>query len=479
MADASAAGPRVDWRLLRAVALVLLALKLVLLAVAHPFMDETYYFVWGQHLQLSYFDHPSLVGWTQALAGAVFGWNIAGLRAMVVVTLFGDLALLYLLARGSAGDDWRWSFWTGAVLFLATPILFGLSSVALPDHLLILCVLATVLAVERLRTSGDVRWLYGAALAIGCATLSKYTGALLGVAALFYVVTTPAMRPLLRSPHFYLAAVLAPALQAPVLLWNMQHGFASFGFIVGGRQALPTAFDLSGAGGFLLGAIVVLSPFVVVAIGRFLFARNDGHGFARIVFWLSTLGFLAASAFTNILIHWNVVAYAVVLPFLAPYFRSRLLASAQIVYGVLAIGVAAVNYAVVPVTALTSHADQTSGWSYGWDEIGAAVDSLRQNESVGFVAATDYALTSPLAFALHDASVTSLSPKRDAYDDWFDAGAHAGQDALIVADQWRPLGAAIKARFASVEKLRSLDIVRSGRTLDRYTIYLGKGFAAN
>lgn len=35
------------WQTLRAVALVLLVVKLALLVLAHPFMDETYYFMWG------------------------------------------------------------------------------------------------------------------------------------------------------------------------------------------------------------------------------------------------------------------------------------------------------------------------------------------------------------------------------------------------------------------------------------------------
>lgn len=462
---------------LRAVALVLLAVKLAMLVLAHPFMDETYYFVWGQHPALSYFDHPPLIGWTQGLAGAMFGWNIAGLRAMVLLTLIGDLWLLRQLARQLGGEAWRGWFWTGAVLFLATPILFGLTSVALPDHLLLLFALATVYCVERFRADiGRVRWLYLAALAIGCATLSKYTGALLALGVLIHALATPALRPVLRSPHFYLAALFALALQAPVLVWNLQHGFASFGFIVGGRAPLAGTLNLAGLGGFLLGAVAVLSPFWLVPLARFLMARGDRHGFSRTVFWLSTVGFLCASVFTNILIHWNVLAYLAVLPFLAPAFRSRLLLGAQVAYGALAIAAAAVNYAVVPITALTSHADQTSGWSYGWDEVAAAVRQAQQDQPDAFIAATDYALASPLAFALHDPAVTSLSPRRDAYDDWFDSAAHAGQSALIVADQWRPLDDGIRARFAAVTKLRTVEIVRFGRTLDRYTIYLAQGF---
>lgn len=460
------------WQTLRIVALVLLATKLVLLVVAHPFMDETYYFMWGQHPQFSYFDHPALIGWTQGMAGAVFGWNVVGLRVTVLLTLLGDLALLYAFARRLAGEGWQDWFWTSVVVFLATPILFGLTSVALPDHLLMFFGLAAIYCVGRLQAEPEkVRWLYLAALAIGLATLSKYTGVLLAAAALAHVIATPHLRPLLQRAHFYLGGLLIIVLQVPVLIWNLQHGFASFGFITGGRTALQGSFNLGGLGGFLLGALVVLSPFVLVPIGRFLLVRDDGHGYARLVFWLSTLGFLAASLWTNILIHWNVLAYVAALPFLAPYLRTRLLLAAQITYGMLAIGIATVNYAVLPITAMTSHADQTSGWSYGWDEVAQAVREIRAGEPIGLIGATDYALASPLGFALADRDVVSVSAKRDAYDDWFDSGRYAGQTVLIVADQWRPLDADIAGRFAQVEAIRTLPITRFGYAIDVYTIY--------
>lgn len=461
------------WQTLRVVALVLLAIKLALLVIAHPFMDETYYFMWGRHPQLSYFDHPALIGWTQGAAGAAFGWSIIGLRAMVALTLVGDLALLYLFAHRLAGEDWPHWFWTSVLVFLATPILFGLTSVALPDHLLIFFSLVTIYAIDRLRAdAGNVRWLYLAALTIGLATLSKYTGALLAGAALIYVFVTPALRPLFRRPHVYFAGALIVALQAPVLVWNVQHGFASFGFITGGRAALQGAFNLVGLGGFMLGAIAVLSPFILIPMARFLLARNDGHRFAKLVFWLSTLGFLAASLWTNILIHWNVLAYVAVLPFLAPYFRARWLIAAQVAYGVLSIGFASVNYAVVPITAMTSHTDQTSGWSYGWDEVAAAVREIRARETIDVIAATDYALASALGFALADPDVVSVSARRDAYDDWFSLSEHKGQTLLIVADQWRPLDA---SQFAKVEPIQTVAITRFGRAIDTYTLYRAVG----
>ena len=471
-----------DWRIVRVVAVILLAIKLVLLVAAHPFMDETYYFVWGRHLQLSYFDHPALVGWTEALGGALFGWTIVGLRATVLLTLVGDLVLLYLFARrSSAPDDWRWTFWMSVTIFLATPILFGLSSVALPDHLLLFFSLAAVYCVERLRHDPQsVRWLYLAALAIALATLSKYTGALLGVALLIYLIQASPLRWWFRSPHLYLAILVAVALQVPVLIWNAQHGAASFGFIVGGHvrpQSGSFAVNPESIRGFLVGGLAVLSPFLLYPLTRFVFAGRDGHGYARMVFLLSTGGFFIASFATNILIHWNAIAYVAALPFLSRFYHSRVLLSAQLLYGTAAIVLAGINYAALPVTAPLGGADQTSAWSYGWDEVGAAVAELKAKEPIGFVAATDYALASPLAFALRDPDVTSISAHRDGYDDWFEPQAHKGQTALIVADTWRPLPGDFAAQFASVEVGRIVDIARYGYRVDHYTIYIARAFA--
>lgn len=463
-----------DWRVLRAIALIFLLARIVLFFVAHPFMDETYYWMWGQHFALSYFDHPALIGWTQGLA-SVFGWNIVALRLFPLLTLCADLVLLWLIAHRVAGDAWRESFWTIAAVFLSAPIFVLLTGSALPDHLLLCFSLLTVYAVESLKQAGSSRWLYLAGLSIGLAMLSKYTGAVLGAGLVIYLGATPALRQLLRSPHLYLAALLALALQLPVLLWNLQNGFASFGFIVDGRSGLGGGSTWwTGLGGYLAGAVAVLSPMLAVMMVRFASARGDGHGFPRLVFWFSTMAFLAASLFTNILIHWNAVAYIVVLPFLWPLLRARWLLMLQLVYGAIAIGAAGFNFAITPISSLYTAADQASSWSYGWDEVATKIGEIRQSQPVGFVAASDYALASPLAFAMHDANVTSLSPRREEYDYWFDPQAHRGQNALIVADRWRPLN--VDGHFASVTQLEQVDVTRLGRVTSRYRIYLGTGY---
>jgi 4-amino-4-deoxy-L-arabinose transferase-like glycosyltransferase len=469
-----------DWRIYRALALGFLALKLVLLVAARPFMDETYYWLWGQHLALSYFDHPPLVGWTQALASPL-GWNTIGLRAFVALTLLGDLALLHGFARHLAGAAWRDTFWATAALFLATPIFFGLTNLALPDHLLVFFALAAIYGFTRFRVAyeaGLPRWrfLYLAAFAVGLATLSKYSGALVAACIFLIVAFTPRLRGLFRSPHLYLAMLLVIVMQAPVLIWNLQHDMASFGFIFGGRR-ITGDLRWDGVAGYVLGFPLVLSPFLLWPLGRFLLARGDGNNFNRLIFWFSTVGFLAASFFTDILIHWNAIAYAAVLPFLAACLHARWLAIGHFMFGGLIALVLAVNYTVLPVVATYTYTDQSTALSYGWEEVIPVIDKLRAEHDIGFIATPWYASAGALAFAMHDPDVTSLNPGRDAFDDWFDAAAHAGEDALIVADRKRDLTEAIEAQFASVERLERVDIVRYGFTIERYSIYIARAYA--
>lgn len=482
MNDATGQTAGYSIRVLQALALTLFALKLALLAVANPFMDEAYYWMWGQHPALSYFDHPPMVAWVQGLSAAIFGWNRFALRLPIVLTMIGDFALLYLFARRLAGEQWRNWFWLSAVIFLTAPIYVAMTTVTLPDHLLILLGLAALYCLHGFAHSfeaGAPRWrlLYLGAAALGFAMLSKYYGALLGVGFVLFVVLRA--RGMLRSLHFYLAALLAVAMQTPVIIWNIQNGFASFGFILGGRSTVTSSVSFIGTLGYLLGIVAIVSPFLMWPMVRFAFGRGAKPQWLPVtVFWVSTLAFLVASLVTNILIHWNLVAYIAMLPFLVPHLRSRILLAAQVGYGVLAIGLLGFNYGVAPIVGLIGYADQTSAWSHGWDEIAPRVEALKSETGATFVATNGYVLAGSLGFAMHDPHVTSLSGARDAFDYWRDNAALDGKDAIIVADKWRSVTDGFARNFQSVTLLETISIERFGKRIDTYRIYLGKGFSA-
>ena len=466
--------------LLKALALILVGYKLVLLFSAGLFQDEAYYWLWGQHPALSYYDHPPLNAWLQGLAGAILGWNKLALRIVVALALVADIGLIWLISKRIAWD-WPEHFWRTIILFLGTPIFFAVTAVALPDHLLITFALAALYFFLSFfqRWPELPRWrdLYVGAFFLGLAALSKYSAAFIGVGLALYIVIAPRARPLLAKPQLYLAAAIAAAMQAPVLVWNLQNGMASFGFIFGARHAGLTA-TFEGLGGWLIGFLLVIGPFLMVPLFAFGLSRRKGEGLARTVFWISTLAILGISFFTTTLFHWNLIAYLAALPFLAFHMRWRWLTWLHIAYGVAFLSFMVVNYSWRPLTDVQGLRDEATAWAYGWDETAAAVAAAKAETGASFVASGDYTTASLLAFALKDKDVTSLNQRRDQFDFWFDDAAHAGADAILFGDTWRPLGGDVIARFREVVPLEEIVVTRGGQEIDRHQLYLGKGFIA-
>ncbi|HEY9009670.1 MAG TPA: glycosyltransferase family 39 protein [Devosia sp.] len=476
---ASRPAPLAPLTVLKLLALCLIALKLALLVFAGVFQDEAYYWLWGQHLDWSYFDHPPLNAWLQGLSGAIFGWNKLALRLPVALSLLADLGLIWLISKRIAWD-WPEHFWRTALVFLGTPIFFAVTAVALPDHLLVTFTLAALyFFLSFLQRWPELpRWrdLYLGAFFLGLAALSKYNAVFLGLGFGLYILVAPRARPLLGKPRLYLAAGIAVVMQAPVLIWNLQHGMASFDFILGTRHAgLTMLFE--GTGQWLFALVLLVGPFLLVPLFGFALSRRKGEGFARATFWLSTVAIVGISVITATLFHWNVVAYLAALPFLAFHMRQRWLTWLHIAYGFAFLIFMLVNYAFVPLTDVQGWRDEATGWIYGWDETAAAVDAARAEHGADFVAAADYTTASLLAFALGEKDgVTSLNPRRDQFDYWFDPVAQAGKDAILFGDTWRPLTGEVQAMFTEIVPLAELPVFAGGREVDRHVIYLGRGF---
>lgn len=447
-------------------------------------MDEAYYWMWGQHPALGYYDHPGLNAWLLGLSSTLFGWSKLALRLPVALAFLADIAALYRLARRIAGEAWQGYFWLTLLLFLVTPIYWMVTIVAIPDHLLLTTCLFAIYFFFRFFQDranggeGSSRDLYLAALVLGLAGLTKYNAAFLAVAVAVFVLLYD--RRLLGQPRLYLAALLTLALQLPTIIWNFSENFASWEFILHGRHAGLRA-EVDGLYPFIGGIVIFISPFLFWPIGKFVFARRTGvagMGFARTAFVISSIAIFGVALTTLTLFHWNLVAYAAMLPFLAIYMRPRFLIGLQTLYGVLFAVLAFINYSVVPLTD-PRWRDEATAWSYGWDDVALAAAEAAADNHAGFIAATDYTNASLLGFAMHNRDVTSLSPNAEAYDFWFDAPAHAGQDAILYADNWRPLREEITRRFSSVTLLQSFNTVVGGRSLDTRQLYLAKGFLPN
>ncbi|HVY50426.1 MAG TPA: glycosyltransferase family 39 protein, partial [Devosia sp.] len=180
-------------RTVQVVALVLVAFKFVQLATTGIFQDEAYYWMWGQHPALSYYDHPPLNAWLLGASSFLLGWNNLAVRVPVAMSFLADVGALFLMSVRFAGRDWQGHFWVTLLLFLTTPMYWLVTSMALPDHLLLTGCLFAILFFARFfmdRANGNPgldRDLYLGALALGVAGLAKYNAALLALALALYV----------------------------------------------------------------------------------------------------------------------------------------------------------------------------------------------------------------------------------------------------------------------------------------------------
>ena len=296
---------------------ILLALRIYFDVVTPPIGDEAYYWMWGQKLDWSYFDHPPLHAWLLRLMSILFGWNLFSLRALTWFTLGGTLWIMWLMSKRLKPEDPAVWFWPSAAVYLGSRLFFLMTSIVFNDHLLIFLCLASayaflVLTEKWEETGRSWSWLYAGAALLGLAVLTKYNGVLFGIGiAAFFVVRRP-LRPLWRSPHLYLAALISVAMQAPVLYWNATRHFASYEFHLSERwDATPIQFHPLGVLTYIAVAISYLSPLLLPPLVR-MFRTPLGQPFADrsrtmalSIFCVSSLVMLVMSAIVDVLFYWK------------------------------------------------------------------------------------------------------------------------------------------------------------------------------
>jgi 4-amino-4-deoxy-L-arabinose transferase-like glycosyltransferase len=480
---------KADMRLVWTALALLAAAKLWFVFAAGPLPDEAYYWLWGQRPDWSYFDHPPLQAWLQGAVSAIFGHSRFALRLPALLTTLVDLALIAWWVRRLADAGRDVPFPAAAAVFFASPVVFVYSTLVFHDHLMIallgIAAIAFAVAFERawIEARDHPAALWAAGLAVGLAALTKYNAALFGVAAALAVVLVPRFRLLLRSPHLWGAGLLALACLAPVFWWNAGNDNASFQYNLVDRLSMgwSARMTVEHVLVFTLLAVLTAGPFLMPAVLRL--AKGSEFGVATM--WrplalsalvLSTLACLSVAFLGPVQFYWNLPAWVAFLPWAALLMSGAMLRG-HLIAGMVVAAAFCANYAVLPLAALFGPADQESAMVYGWSEVAARVEAERAARGADFLLATDYRSGAILAFETGDARVEVISGRRSQFDLWRDEAALAGKDALILSDDWHPLDAMVAGRFAAVEPVAEVPVVRFGRTLKTYFLHAGRGYA--
>lgn len=290
--------------------------------------EEAYYWLYSQHPDLSYFDHPPMVAGMIGLGTTLFGNTEFGVRIVGNLLMIGTSILMYFFGR--AWFDATTGLLAALMLHIL-PVYFGAGFIATMDPALLLfwmlCLNGITLALRRNRTGG---W-YLAGIALGGALLSKYTGIFLVPGALLALSLHAPWRRHLRTPHPYLACLIALTMFTPVILWNARHHWASFHYQLMGRSdaaSMSFATVLESIGF----QIVVATPAIFWGVAASV-RRIHRKGYRRItpahiVAMVFSLPLIAVVIYKSIRgdsrINWTLPAYLSLMPAASRYFLALL-----------------------------------------------------------------------------------------------------------------------------------------------------------
>lgn len=293
-----------------------LLIKLAIAAWIPLAHDETYYWVWSHHLQLSYFDHPPFVAWLFRL-GHPLEYFLNAVRFPAV--LFGHLTLLIwvlIFKKFLPSLNLRW--WM--ILALFSPLIGPGSLIITPDVPLMffwaLSLYFFLCAVEK----PDPWTLILLGLAMGLGFASKYHMALFAICALAYIFTLRAWH-LLRPRVILITTIFFLLGSAPVWIWNFQNDFVSFLFQLNhglGESRWKPAWTVA----YVLGQIGLIFPVVFwAALPRS--QVNQKNSWLHLFAWIPLIFFFLTSFKGHVEANWPAVAYPslVALALLTPWFE--------------------------------------------------------------------------------------------------------------------------------------------------------------
>ncbi len=452
------------------------ALRLVVAWAAPMAPDEAYYWVWSHALAPGYLDHPPMVALCIKLGTLIVGEGNLGVR--LLSPIFAAIGSVLLVKAGDDLFPGKAAGLRAAVLMNATLLFAAGATTMTPDSPLLLFWTATVWALARLRATGKGGWWLVAGLAAGLALDSKYTAVLLAPAILLWLVASPEMRPWLRRPQPYLAALLAGLLFAPVFVWNAQHGWASFAK-QGGRAAdWSPSRALQFVGELFAGQFGLATPIVAVLAGAgFVLAVKRARSGDASWTLLAALSGIPALVFLQ-----HALGDRVQANWPAIIFPSALLAAAglsgfwlKLYKPAIALGLAMTALVWVQATIAPLHLpmrqDPTLLRLGGWDSLAAEIDAVATAQGASFIADDNYGHAALLSRLLPPGRVVLGVDARWAL---FNLPHHAatqdGEVGLLVRSARRDdvpdLG-----YWSSITRLKLISRARHGMVAEDFRLY--------
>lgn len=437
-------------------------------------VDEAHYVLYAKFLDLSYVDHPPLVGWVHALIFYTLGTNefLARLPAILVFAGTSYLAYRFLWSISRSA-----SLSLAAVLALNSSFLFNaLGLMLLPDSLLLPLAFLFLEIVLKIAAHGQRKHFLYLGLILGTAGLAKYT-AILFLPPLLLFFLSQRRWVLLFSKYLFLTALIASLSLVPVVIWNGQNDWISFRY-QGKHLTSFSAHMLPNFFFSLLGQFLSYSPFLfgVACYGftRSWSASNERIFLAFLLGVSSLIFFSFFSFFDVILPHWNCLFYLLFIP-LGVYYLGREENRRKKKILKICIGVSCA-FTIFLYAELAGKffrfPDFRSPFQdiYGWDHICHEANRwLKENpRSPKALAVTNWTMGSRVMYYSlpYGHEVFVIDKRRDQFDIWQKKEPY-GYDLLFIQTYFEKVDIGQKFKCAQVLPSHTWEITLNGRKVNK------------
>lgn len=465
-------------------------LRLVAGASTELTTDEAHYALFGLHLDWSYFDHPSLIGWLQAVV-LQFSDSDLALRIMPILLFSAASLVLYRVSTTLFPNESPWLGFVSVAIMQSGVMLQLIGLAMLPDGPLLLLGLLVVLTLQRVLSGGGLRaWLW-LGLWLGLAGLSKYTAVSLIITVLLALHFSGQWRQLL-TPGPWLALIIGLVAILPVLYWNYTHDWISFLYqIHHGTGKL--SWELKRVLVSQAGQLFVYGPGVYVfgmiaAVAGVNELRKSGGSAERGVMLCLVLAlpllllFGWNSGYEMTLPHWTSLGWVALSPLAARWIIRfwhkrwvRVSVRGSIVYAALFVGIV-FSQLITPWLPFPENKNFLRDL-YGWGQAARKAEQLRTEiagtaGAVPLIFTQNWTLASRLSWYARPTPVQVLDTRYNQFDIWFGSPQNGARGILVLwPDENAKPGTGGSGQFAACALRERLPVLLNGRLTSTFSFY--------
>jgi 4-amino-4-deoxy-L-arabinose transferase-like glycosyltransferase len=480
-------------RIILRLALALLIVRVITIAVMGVMPQDAYYYFYSEHLALSYFDHPPMVGWMLWVFTSLLDKSIYAIHTTDFLVTLTTVYSVWLLAQRilPAAKAAR-----AMLLFFSTIMVSILSIITTPDVPLLLFWALSLLFVHKAISSNQVADWVLTGVMMGCAFLSKYTAVFLPAGLFLFLLVSNEHRKKIWNYQLILVCIVFAIVASPVVIWNVQNDFISFKFQSGTRfnNMSLVNIKIKNFFGTIGHQLFIVVPVLFIALWLFVWkyikkgwkklkAISTNNLFLLSFFLPMVLFFFGVSVFYWVKINWMMPAYISGIVWVSGYMSYKWVR----VQFIIALTIQILGCVFVAAYPVPVRSNDT--W-WGWEQLNDEVELLLR-ERPGYFLATpdDYKTAAVLHFTsgkkVYSGNIIGRAAKQYTITDKNAPQQLVGKNALFFQSQpgfnnenkSHVISGDLQQHFETVTELNPILIKnQKGKTLRKFFVFECKGY---